>query len=71
MISIDNKAKHEWERDNFMKWIKSEVQLPNDKGWIEKKKSIKKRIQNLARVSMPRLGCKVKITPYKRNWVKQ
>ena len=42
MISIDNKAKHEWERDNFMKWIKSEVQLPNDKGWIEKKNQLKK-----------------------------
>lgn len=39
-MTIDNKAKHEWEQDNFIKRIKSEAQLPNDEGWIEKKKSI-------------------------------
>jgi hypothetical protein len=41
-MTIDNKAKHEWEQDNFIKRIKSEAQLPNDEGWIEKKNQFKK-----------------------------
>jgi hypothetical protein len=41
-MTIDNKAKHEWEQDNFIKRIKSEAQLPNDEGWIEKKINLKK-----------------------------
>lgn len=41
-MTIDNKAKHEWEQDNFIKRIKSKAQLPNDEGWIEKKNQFKK-----------------------------
>jgi hypothetical protein len=37
-MTIDNKAKHEWEQDNFIKRIKSKAQLTNDKDELKKKK---------------------------------
>jgi len=41
-MTIDNKAKHEWEQDNFIKRIKSEAQLTNDKDELKKKNQFKK-----------------------------